>query len=193
MIVFLLISLVIIIVMHELAHLITAHLCGCKILRISLGFGKPVLFKKKIRGVVCQVTPWILGGYVQMKGECTYSQDKDAFVNLPYWKRAIIIVAGCAINIKMGITAWVLGILLNNFYLITFGVLSIAMGVSNLLPIPALDGSYLIFPPIFVKKWGMKEGYRRLSKVNGISFMILVIMNILSVIAAVIFYFLYLR
>ena len=58
------------IVFHEFGHYIVARWCGVKVLRFSLGFGRPLLCLKRGR----DQTEWVvaafpLGGYVKMLDE----------------------------------------------------------------------------------------------------------------------------
>jgi regulator of sigma E protease len=113
----LLYSLIIIIILHEAAHLIVAKKCGCGVLRYSIGFGKPILFSQKIRGTIYQITPWILGGFCELEGELIKTTSKSAFVNLSYRKKLAVSIAGCAINILSGGLAMYFGIRFNIYYL----------------------------------------------------------------------------
>jgi membrane-associated protease RseP (regulator of RpoE activity) len=171
-----LISLVICIFLHELAHLVAAKYCKCKVEVFSVGFG-PALFKKKIGETTYQIAPIPLGGYNKLKDELSYSRSKYAFTNLSYRKKMLIILAGCAVNIITGVIAALLGRIFLSYNLIYFGVLSATLGVSNLLPIPALDGSY----PILVwleKLYGKKRGYAKMEKIVRVGFIILMALNI---------------
>lgn len=60
--------LVIVIIMHELGHLISAKLVGCGVDKFSVGFGKP-FFSKKFGETTYQITPWLFGGYCSLVGE----------------------------------------------------------------------------------------------------------------------------
>ena len=65
-----LLALGILIVVHEFGHYAVARLCGVKVLRFSLGFGKPLL----VRRAGADQTEWVLaafplGGYVKMLDE----------------------------------------------------------------------------------------------------------------------------
>ena len=66
----LLLALGILIVVHEFGHYSVARLCGVKVLRFSVGFGKPLL----LRRFGADQTEWVLsafplGGYVKMLDE----------------------------------------------------------------------------------------------------------------------------
>lgn len=51
--------------LHELGHLLVARWCGIKVLRFSVGFGKP-FFNKRWRNIEWCLAPIPLGGYVKM-------------------------------------------------------------------------------------------------------------------------------
>ena len=54
-----LISLVIIIAFHLIAHLIAAKRCGCKVLEFGIGFGKTLYYKNK--GTIYKINLFLLG------------------------------------------------------------------------------------------------------------------------------------
>mgnify|MGYP001367729630 CR=1 FL=1 len=108
-----LISLAVIICMHEAAHLLTAKHCKCGVEIFSIGFG-PALFKKKLGGTVYQIAPFLLGGFCKLKGELDATEEQDAFVNLPYSKKFSIVIAGCAVNVIFGALIMALGLRLHN-------------------------------------------------------------------------------
>jgi len=173
-------SLIIIIILHELGHFIVTQKVGGKVEVISIGFGRAI-YKKTINGVVCQITPWLLGGYCKLKGELEISNDKESFSNLPYLKKVAIAIAGCAINILLGMLCFFIGIKLNIFNLYYFGLLSFLLGVTNLIPIPCLDGGYVIWLPILTKIFGHKKGFCYFAIINKISFILIIILNILCI------------
>jgi len=67
-----------------------------------------------------------------------------------------------------------------SFFLFQFSLLSIVLGITNLIPIPALDGSYP-FLVLLENKYGKKKGYALMKKINTICFKILMILNILCI------------
>ena len=173
------ISLIVIIIIHEAAHLIVAKKCNCEVLKYSIGFGKPILFSKKINETIYQITPWIFGGYCQLKGELNSTRAKGAFINLPYRKKFAIAIAGCAINIIMGVLAMIFGVLFDKYTLYYFGYLSLALGLTNwIIPLPCLDGGYALWYPILTKIFGKIKGTKIFAKAVQISFIIVMILNI---------------
>jgi len=173
------ISLIIIIFFHELAHLIVAKLVKCPVDVFSVGFGKPVLFSKKIGTTIYQITPWILGGYNKLQDELSFNRNPNTFPNLKYRYKFLIAVAGCAINIIMGLISYFLGLKLKNFNLSYFGMISFFMGAMNFLPIPALDGGLVVYLPLCIKMFGQKRGLIFFGKVSTVFFIVLMGLNII--------------
>jgi len=173
------VSLLLIIIMHELGHFVVARYCKCKVEVVSLGFGRP-LIKKKIKGVIYQICPIILGGYCKLKGENAQTRSKYAFCNLRYIKKVLIVIAGVFTNFIIGVIALVLGKIFNNVILIYFAGLSILMAAINSLPIPPLDGSYP-FIVLLEKVLGKKRAYAKIEAINKIGFIIIMILNILCI------------
>lgn len=104
----------IVVVIHELGHYWVAKLCGVKVLRFSVGFGKPLLSKR----YGPDQTEWALGafplgGYVKMLDEreapVTSEELPRAFNRQSVWKRIAIVVAGPLANLLLAILLfWVL-------------------------------------------------------------------------------------
>jgi len=103
-----LLALVVLIVFHEYGHYLAARLCGVKVLRFSVGFGKPLLLKQFTPGG----TEWVvasipLGGYVKMLGEqddqVTPEESRYAFNRQSLAKRFFIVAAGPLANFLLAI------------------------------------------------------------------------------------------
>src|ERR1700761_3987534 len=93
---------------HEFGHYWVARRLGFKVLRFSVGFGKPLF--SKVAGpdrteYVLAAIP--LGGYVKMLDERegpVPSADLDrSFTRKPPWQRILVLLAGPAFNILFAI------------------------------------------------------------------------------------------
>jgi membrane-associated protease RseP (regulator of RpoE activity) len=174
----LLCSLVIIVFVHELGHLLVAKLCKCQVEVFSVGFGQP-FFSKKIGSTVYQITPFLLGGFCQLKDELIYSRSKKSFTNKTYIQKVIISLAGIGMNCWTGLISYWIFLQTGNIYFAIFFLYSTLIGLSNIIPCPALDGFYPILF-LFEKKWGKKKTYAYWSKVNSVFFKWIMILNIFS-------------
>ena len=108
----LLLSLSILIVLHELGHFIPAKLFGTRVEKFYLFFDvKYSLFKKKIGETVYGIGWLPLGGYVKISGMIDESFDKEQmqkppqpweFRSKPAWQRLIIMLGGVTVNLRLG-------------------------------------------------------------------------------------------
>lgn len=101
----------ILIVVHELGHYWVARLCGVKVLRFSIGFGKPLTVWKSGRdGTEWALAAFPLGGYVKMlderEGEVAPHELPRAFNRQPVWRRIFIVIAGPAANFLLAIVLY---------------------------------------------------------------------------------------
>lgn len=175
----LLYSLIIIIIIHETGHLIAAKLCKCQVDTFAIGFGK-TLFQKRIGKTNYQINIFPMGGFCKLRGELAFSNDPEAFTNKKYFQKVFIAYAGIIMNLISGIPAMIIGTKLGILPLFAFGYYSVIIGLSNGLPIPALDGSY---PFWFLLEFfiGKEKAYKLIKKVFGVSFVIIMILNIISI------------
>ncbi|MCZ4317783.1 RIP metalloprotease RseP [Aequorivita viscosa] len=116
----LLVSLSLLIVLHELGHFIPAKLFKTRVEKFYLFFDvKFSLFKKKIGETVYGIGWLPLGGYVKISGMIDESMDKEQmaqppqpweFRSKPAWQRLIIMLGGVTVNIIVGFVIY-MGIL----------------------------------------------------------------------------------
>ena len=103
-----LITLGVLIVVHEYGHYRVAVACGVKVLRFSVGFGR-VIWRRQRGDTEFAVSAIPLGGYVKMlderEGEVPPHELHRAFNRKPLWQRAAVVAAGPAANLVL---AWVL-------------------------------------------------------------------------------------
>lgn len=174
----LLCSLVIIIFVHELGHLLAAKLFNCGVKTFSIGFGKP-LFIFKTKKTNYQIAPILLGGFCELQDELKYTRSKYSFTNKTYIQKVIISYAGIGMNCWSALASYGLYLLTGNLVFFMFGFYSLMIGLSNALPIPALDGSYPI-AFLFEKKFGKRKCYEKIQSLFGKWFRWIMILNILS-------------
>ena len=127
----LLITLGILVTVHEFGHFWVARRCGVKVLKFSIGFGKAVKTWVGKDGVEYVIAPIPLGGYVRMLGqedtsvpdaEAVPAEDRSkSFAAKSVWQRMAISAAGPAANFLLAI--------------VIFWVINIAYGTSGVAPI----------------------------------------------------------
>lgn len=87
---------------HEFGHFFTAKLFGVQVNEFSLFMG-PAIWKKQIGETLYSIRCIPIGGYCAMEGEDGESENPRAFKNAKVWKRLIILVAGSAMNLLLGL------------------------------------------------------------------------------------------
>ena len=101
----------ILIIIHELGHLISAKIFKVYCLEYSIGFGPALIHKKRKNGETyfsLRVIPF--GGYVSMYGEGVeldegvVVDESRSLEGIKKWKRAIILVAGVTMNALLALT-----------------------------------------------------------------------------------------
>lgn len=104
----LLLSLSILVILHEFGHYITAKWFKCRVEKFYLFDPWFSLFKKKIGETVYGIGWLPLGGYVKIAGMVDESMDKEQlklppqpyeFRSKPAWQRLIIMIGGVTVNI----------------------------------------------------------------------------------------------
>ncbi|UOD29741.1 RIP metalloprotease RseP [Massilia violaceinigra] len=102
------------IILHELGHYLVARLCGVKVLRFSLGFGK-VIWSRRFGP---DQTEWVismlpLGGYVRMLDDrdpatraMSEADQAREFTRKSVWQRIAIVAAGPVANFLVAIAVF---------------------------------------------------------------------------------------
>jgi regulator of sigma E protease len=101
----------ILVTVHEFGHFWVARRLGVKVLRFSVGFGKPLYTRRAGPDQTEYVLAALpLGGYVKMldetEGEVPERERARAFNRQPVWKRALIVLAGPGFNFLFAIFAY---------------------------------------------------------------------------------------
>ena len=127
----LLVTLGILVTIHECGHFWVARRCGVKVLKFSIGFGKAVKTWIGKDGVEYVIAPIPLGGYVKMLGQedttdvdtsgLSESQQQCSFACKPLWQRMAIVAAGPVANFLLAI--------------FVFWLINISYGVSGIAPV----------------------------------------------------------
>jgi len=104
------VTLGILVTFHEFGHFWVARRCGVKVLRFSIGFGKPIKSWYGKDGTEYCVA-WIpLGGYVKMldarEGDVAPAERPREFTGKPIWQRILIVLAGPGFNLIFAVAAF---------------------------------------------------------------------------------------
>lgn len=99
-----------IIFVHEGGHFIAAKKSGIKVNEFALGMG-PKIFSFTKGETTYSLRLFPIGGFCAMEGEDEDSDNPRAFNNAKIWKRMIVIVAGAAMNILLGLVLMLITLL----------------------------------------------------------------------------------
>ncbi|MDT8895059.1 sigma E protease regulator RseP [Halomonas sp. I1] len=95
---------------HEFGHFWVARRCGVKVLRFSVGFGKPLWSRYDRHGTEFAVAAIPLGGYVKMlderEGPVPPEEQHLAFNHKTVWQRIAIVAAGPLANFLLALVAY---------------------------------------------------------------------------------------
>ena len=95
-------TILLIVGIHEFGHFIVARLVGIKVLRFSLGFGKTLFRWQDKKGTEFVLAAIPLGGYVKMLDESEEKVAKNelhlAFNHQPLYKKIAVVMAGPLAN-----------------------------------------------------------------------------------------------
>lgn len=101
----LLITLGVLVTFHEFGHFWVGRHFGVKVLRFSVGFGKPIWSRFGRDGTEYAIGGIPLGGYVKFlderEGDVAPEDLPRAFNRKPVWQRMLIVVAGPVFNIVL--------------------------------------------------------------------------------------------
>jgi len=110
-IVYFILILSVIIIIHELGHLMTAKYFHVYCQEFSIGMG-PALYKKEFKETTFAIRALPIGGFVSMAGEEGVDDDSIPFERtikgIAWWKQVIVMAAGAIMNVLL---AWLLFIL----------------------------------------------------------------------------------
>lgn len=91
-------SLLLMVMIHEFGHYIAGKVLGFKIEEFSVGFGPKIIQRRKKNGELFSLRAIPLGGYCAFDGEDENSESTTGFNNQKPWKRLIVLAAGAIFN-----------------------------------------------------------------------------------------------
>ncbi|MBN2885611.1 MAG: RIP metalloprotease RseP [Chromatiaceae bacterium] len=109
------VALAILIAVHEFGHFWVARRLGIRVLRFSIGFGRPLArWQRSPDDTEYVLAALPLGGYVRMLDERELEEGEEiapeqlpqAFNRQPVWKRAAVVVAGPLFNLLFAVLAY---------------------------------------------------------------------------------------
>ncbi|MEO8297406.1 MAG: RIP metalloprotease RseP [Burkholderiales bacterium] len=102
-------TLAVLIIVHEWGHYRVARACDVKVLRFSVGFGRP-LWRRQLGETEWVVGALPLGGYVKMlderEGVVAPAEAHRAFNRKTLWQRAAIVAAGPVANLLLAVVLY---------------------------------------------------------------------------------------
>ena len=108
-----LVAIGVLVAVHEYGHFWMARRLGIRVLRFSIGFGRPLWSRVGADGTEYAISAIPLGGYVKMLDEREGAVDpaiaSQAYNRKPVWARILVLLAGPFANFLFAIAAyWVL-------------------------------------------------------------------------------------
>jgi len=104
-----LVTIAVLVVIHEYGHYRAAVACDVKVLRFSVGFGR-VLWRHQRGETEFVLSALPLGGYVKMldarEGAVLPAEQHRAFNTKPLWQRAFVVAAGPLANLLLAIVLY---------------------------------------------------------------------------------------
>src|SRR5690348_16715125 len=156
---YLILSLSILVILHEMGHFLPAKWFKCRVEKFYLFFDTWFsLFKKKIGETVYGIGWLPLGGYVKISGMIDESMDKEQmkqppqpweFRSKPAWQRLIIMIGGVTVNLILG-----------------FFIFAMVLWKWGEIYLPAQNAVYGVYVDSLGQKVGLQDG-DRIVGVNG--------------------------
>ena len=90
------------IAIHEFGHFVAAKTLGVRVNEFAIGMG-PAVFSRERGETLYSLRVLPIGGFCAMEGEEETSDDPRSFHSKPFWKKAVILVAGAFLNFVTGL------------------------------------------------------------------------------------------
>ena len=103
----------VLVAVHEYGHFWMARRVGIRVLRFSIGFGRPLWSRRGADGTEFAIAAIPLGGYVKLlderEGPVPSEHVAEAYNRKPVWQRVLVLLAGPFANFLFAVAAyWVL-------------------------------------------------------------------------------------
>lgn len=126
-----LVTLGILVTIHEWGHFFVARRCGIKVLTFSIGFGRSLFrWRSRRSGTEYVLAAIPLGGYVRMlderEGDVPDALKSQAFNRKPVLQRIAVVAAGPAVNLIFAVLAY--------WFMFVYGVNAIKPTVMDVVP-----------------------------------------------------------
>lgn len=157
---------------HEIGHLYAAKRLGIPVRRIGVGFG-PTLWRSPVLGeteLVLRALP--LGMSIGVPGR----RDEHGHLRRPIGHDLWMAAAGPLASFLLPLLLFVLlktipFDLATQQWLVGAGVLSLLLGILNLLPLPGLDGGHLVM--LCFARGGWQLSPRQETRINKVSMQVM--------------------
>src|SRR5512134_226136 len=108
-----LVAIGVLVAVHEYGHFWMARRLGIRVLRFSIGFGRPLWSRRAADGTEYAISAIPLGGYVKLlderEGPVPTEHLDAAYNRKPVWQRILVLLAGPCANFLFAVAAyWVL-------------------------------------------------------------------------------------
>jgi regulator of sigma E protease len=105
-----LIAIGVLVAIHEFGHFWMARRLGIRVVRFSVGFGRPLWRRKAADGTEYALSAIPLGGYVKLlderEGPVPAEHLSQAYNRQPVWRRVTVLLAGPAANFLFAVCAY---------------------------------------------------------------------------------------
>jgi regulator of sigma E protease len=105
-----LVAIGILVAVHEYGHFWMARRVGIRVIRFSIGFGRPLWRRLDSKGTEFAVSAIPLGGYVKLlderEGPVADSELSAAYNRKPVWQRVLVLLAGPVANFVFAVVAY---------------------------------------------------------------------------------------
>jgi len=123
-------SLIALIILHELGHFVLAKKFGVRVEEFGIGY-PPRLFGKKIKDTIYSLNLLPFGAFVRIYGQEERIESPDSFSTKPYWQKSLIILGGVA-----------------SFWIVSFIILSIVMMIGVPTIVEDSENHFLVSPKV---------------------------------------------